>query len=171
VRGDTACLAAVGTAVTLLIAEAVLSRRHERALRARGAREPEHDVYRVMQVAYPLCFIAMAAEGWWQGPPVPGIFWSGLALFAIAKGLKYWAVATLGDRWTFRVLIPPDSPRVVSGPYAFLRHPNYIAVAGELIAFAMMMDAPIAGPVATAGFTALMLRRLRVEERALGLNT
>ena len=80
-----------------------------------------------------------------------------------------WAIATLGDRWTFRVLVPPQSTRVTAGPYRFLRHPNYVAVAGELAGMAIMAQAPIAGIVAIAGFGLLMILRIRVEERELGL--
>ena len=72
-------------------------------------------------------------------------------VFALAKGLKYWAIATLGDRWTFRVLVPPRSTRVAAGPYRFLRHPNYVGVAGELAGMALMAQAPIAGSLRSPG--------------------
>jgi methyltransferase len=65
------------------------------------------------------------------------------------------------------VLVPPGSSRIVRGPYTRLRHPNYLAVAGELVGFALLAGAPITGTLATIGFGALMLRRIRVEERAL----
>ena len=59
------------------------------------------------------------------------------------------------------------SIRIVSGPYRWIRHPNYAAVAGELAGASIMMRAIVAGPIATVGFTALMLARIRIEERAL----
>jgi methyltransferase len=92
-------------------------------------------------------------------------------VFALAKGLKYWAIAALGPRWTFRVLVPPASDRTVAGPYALVRHPNYIAVAGELAGVALMAGAFVSGPLALVCFSILMLLRIRVEERALGLRT
>jgi methyltransferase len=91
-------------------------------------------------------------------------------VFGIAKALKYWAIATLGRRWTFRVLVPPGSTRIVAGPYRWMRHPNYVAVIGELAGAAAMMRAIVAGPIATVGFGALMLARIRIEERALGFD-
>jgi methyltransferase len=93
---------------------------------------------------------------------------TGAAVFVAAKALKYWAIATLGTRWTFRVLVPPLSTRIVAGPYRVLRHPNYVAVAGELIGVALMTRAVLSGPVAVAAFVALMLLRIRTEEQALG---
>ena len=160
-------------AVLLLLAfvpmllEARRSRANDRALRAIGAREPGRDVYRLMQVAYPACFAAIALEAWLRGRTFGPIFAAGLGVFVAAKLFKYWAIATLGPRWTFRVLVPPGSPRVQSGPYRLMRHPNYAGVAGELVGMALMGQAPVAGTAAVLGFGALMLARIRVEERAL----
>src|SRR5262245_43164452 len=105
--------------------EARLAARHERALLAAGAFEPDGDVYAAMRLAYPLCFLAMAIEGWLQAGPAGPAAWAGAAVFVLAKALKYWAVATLGTRWTFRVLVPRRSVRIATGPYRYLRHPNY----------------------------------------------
>ena len=87
----------------------------------------------------------MIAEGWARGSRLNVAFVAGAVLFALAKGLKYWAIATLGDRWTFRVLVPPQSTRITSGPYRFLRHPNYAAVAGELAGMALMARSAVYG--------------------------
>jgi isoprenylcysteine carboxyl methyltransferase (ICMT) family protein YpbQ len=72
-----------------MLIEARRSRRHERALRRAGAREPAGDVYALMQVAYPLFFLAMIAEGWWRGTPVGPWTWLGVFVFAVGKGVKY----------------------------------------------------------------------------------
>jgi methyltransferase len=152
-----------------MLFEAQRSRRHDQHLRAAGAVEPSGDVYAAMQVAYPLAFVLPIAEGWLRRRGVTVVAGVGFGVFLLAKALKYWAIATLGPRWTFRVLVPPTSVRTVTGPYRFLRHPNYVAVFGELVAVALMAQAPVAGPLAIAGFTTLMLLRIRVEERALGL--
>lgn len=155
-------------AIAMLV-EAQVSRTHERALRAAGAVEPPGDVYAVMQVAYPGCFILMAVEAAWRGGPSE-LFMPGVVVFAIAKTLKWWAIASLGTRWTFRVLVPStDAPLVQRGPYRWMRHPNYLAVVGELVGAAMMLRTPWSGILACAAFGALMRRRIQVEERALGL--
>jgi methyltransferase len=151
-----------------MLVEARLATRNDRALRSAGAIEPPDDVLRLMQAAYPTCFLAMVVEGWVRGSGVNLTFVAGAGLFALGKALKYWAIATLGDRWTFRVLVPPQSTRIVAGPYRFLRHPNYVGVAGELAGMALMAQAPLTGVVAIAGFGALMVQRIRVEERELG---
>ena len=97
--------------------------------------------------------------------------WPEASSLSARRRSRYWAIATLGDRWTFRVLVPPGSSRTLGGPYRVLRHPNYIGVAGELVGFALLAGAPIAGALACAGFGALLFARIRVEERALGLRS
>lgn len=163
-------IAAATVVATLLImaGEAVLSAYNERQLRARGAIEPPGDVIAAMRWAYPLSFMVMGLEGALTGPAPRDVLMYGLALFGLAKALKIWAMASLGPRWTFRVLILPGAPLVVTGPYRFLSHPNYLAVVGEMVSVAAIVWAPIAGVVATIGFGWLMIARIRVEDRALG---
>ena len=164
-----ALTAGVSLAVVLLLmlAESRLSLRNEYRLRARGAVEPEGDVYATMRWAYPAAFVVMACEGAIFGPS-PGITTAVGALGMIAsKALKYWAVASLGPRWTFRVLVVPGEPLVVHGPYAFARHPNYVAVFGELVSMALLVGARLTGPVATTLFALLLIRRIRVEDQIL----
>ena len=150
-----------------MLLEAARSAANERKLRAAGAVEPEDDVIGIMQVVYPAGFLAMIVEAWWKGSGWGSAATLGAIVFGSAKALKYWAIATLGERWTFRVLVPPRSQRIVRGPYVWLRHPNYIAVAGEIIGFAVVAGAPLTGTLAAAGFGVLMLMRIKVEERAL----
>jgi methyltransferase len=151
-----------------MILEARVSRRHERVLRHRRAVEPPGDVYALMQLCYPGAFVLMLLEGFARGVALDALFFSGAAVFLGAKVLKYWAIHALGERWTFRVLVPVDSSLVRHGPYGVLDHPNYVAVIGELAGFALMAHAWITGPIATALFALLIRARIRVEERALG---
>jgi len=147
--------------------EARRSSANERALRAAGAREPPGDVYNLMQVAYPACFVAIAVEAGMRQSRFTPAFAAGAVLFVAAKALKYWAIASLGPRWAFRVLVPPHSSLVSSGPYRHMRHPNYVGVAGEFAGMALMAQAPVSGTVAVVTFATLMFARIRVEERAL----
>jgi methyltransferase len=168
---DLFALALAALAFVPMIAEAVRSAVNERALRAAGASEPARDVYKFMQLAYPACFAAMTMEAWTRGNTFATAGWMGAAVFASAKALKYWAIATLGSRWTFRVLVPPGSQRILRGPYRLLRHPNYVAVVGELAGFAALAGSPVTGIIAFLLFGALLIARIRVEERALGLRS
>jgi methyltransferase len=148
-----------------MIVEARLAALNERAQRARGGIEPPGDVYRIMQVAYPAIFLAMIAEDALQ--PGHEQLMIGAAIFVAAKILKWSAILTLGPAWTFRVIVRSGMPLVSAGPYRWLRHPNYVGVAGELVGVALMSGARVAGPLGTAFFVVLMLKRIRIEERAL----
>ena len=141
---------------------------NERAQLLRGGIEPRDDVYAWMRFAYPGAFLLMIVEGLWRQPSL-ALFVSGAAVFVLAKTLKWWAIATLGPAWTFRVIVVPGDVLVSRGPYRAIRHPNYVAVIGELLGVALMTGAAIAGTVATAGFAVLLRRRIAVEERMLGL--
>jgi methyltransferase len=153
----------------LMLLENALSRRNERRLRARGAIEAEHDVFPWMRIAYPAGFLLIGVEGAWHTVlPRNWILW-GTAVFAAAKALKYWAIAVLGDRWSFKVLVERDVPLVTGGPYRLLRHPNYVALIGEYAGVALALSAPLTGITAAGVFAWLLHRRIRVEERALGL--
>lgn len=152
-----------------MVLEAAWSRRNEQLLRAQGAVEPPDDVYKWMQVVYPGAFLAMLLEGWYRGVRMDVTVAAGFTTFVAAKLLKYWAITALGSRWTFRVLVPPGSALVLAGPYRFIRHPNYLAVAGEFIGAALLVHAFVTGPVALLSFAILLLARIRVEDRALGL--
>jgi methyltransferase len=147
--------------------EARRSWTNERRLRSAGAREPTGDVYKLMQIAYPACFVAIAFEAWLRESRFTPLFALGAIVFIAAKALKYWAIVSLGPRWAFRVLVPAHSILVSSGPYRHFRHPNYLGVAGELAGMALMAQAPITGIVALVTFGMLLRARIRVEEHAL----
>lgn len=151
----------------LMMAEARVSARHERVLAGRGATRPREPQYPIMAAAYPAAFIALIAEGALRHVGPSPLFASGVVMFLGAKALKYWAIGTLGERWTFRVMTLPGVPLVRTGPYKYVAHPNYLAVIGELAGAAMTLRAVIAGPIALVGFGILVWRRVAFEARAL----
>lgn len=161
----------VAAVLLLMLVELQLSWFNEKALRAKGAVEPSGDVIRWMRLAYPGAFVLMGIEAALGGSLARNWVVAGLVLFGWAKALKFWAMAHLGPRWTFRVLVLPGAPLVATGPYRFLRHPNYAAVIGEIVAVAVALQTPVTGVVATLGFGWLIWRRIDVEEHALAGHT
>jgi methyltransferase len=160
--------------VGMMLAELRLSRANERRLRAAGAIRPPGDPYLALAVLYPAAFLLMSAEGLWRaragsiaGAGAAPWFVAGAIIFAASKTLKYWAVRSLGSRWSFGVWVLPGSSLVRTGPYRYAAHPNYIAVVGELVGAAMMMRAHIFGPIAIAAFGLALAARIRFETRVL----
>ena len=150
-----------------MLIEARRSSKNERIQRDRGGIEPRGDVYKMMQVAYPGAFVAMVAERARQGGPPAELVVAGLAVFMTAKALKWWAIASLDSFWTFRVIVVPGACLIARGPYTHLRHPNYLAVVGELAGVALMAGARVSGPIAILAFGLLIVKRINVEERAM----
>ena len=152
---------------TLMIVEARRAAANERTQRARGGVEPPDDVYQALQIIYPAVFVAMLAEAVLRGGSIErNTLAAGVVVFALAKALKWWAILSLGDAWTFRVIVVPHSRSVRSGPYRWMRHPNYVGVVLEIIGVALMTDAVVTGPLALIVFGALLVRRIAVENRA-----
>jgi methyltransferase len=168
-------LLVLASVVAMMLAELWLSTTNERVLLANGAVQADDPVYAVMRIAYPGVFIAMALEGMMTGELGPlwgrtaAITFAGVALMFVAKALKFWAIASLGRRWTYKVLVMPALPPVTTGPYAWMRHPNYVAVVGELVAMALMTHARVTGPLGTLFFGWLLWRRIAAEQRAMEL--
>jgi len=155
--------------VPFLLVETVRSTRNIQGLRRRGAIEPPDDPFAVMSAVYPTSFIAMTVEGaWWGGPRAPWLL-VGIVIFTLSKLLKFWVIASLGDRWSFRNLALPGAPLISRGPYQFMRHPNYLAVIGEMLGVAVFMPAPVTGVIFIAAMGLILRKRIAVEERALGL--
>ncbi len=155
--------------VVMMLAELWLSTTNERVLLSNGAVQADDPVYAGMRIAYPGVFIAMALEGMTTGVEVGASTFAGVALMFLAKALKFWAIASLGRRWTYKVLVMPAVPLVTTGPYQWMRHPNYVAVVGELVAMALMTHARVTGPLGTLIFGWLLWRRITAEERAMEL--
>ena len=65
-------------------------------------------------------------------------------------------------------MVPGEVP-VARGPYRFLRHPNYLAVAVEIIALPLVHGAYLTAIVFSTLNAALLRLRIRTEEAALGL--
>lgn len=164
-------LAALAVVLLLILAELRVSRGNQQHLRSLGAVEPYDPVYGTMRWAYPGVFLAMAVEGALAGGAPRWMVLAGAAVFTLAKLLKYWAIGSLGRRWTYRVFVLPDEPLVTAGPYGWIRHPNYVAVLGEIVAMALATGARVTGPAGLVFFGALMVLRIRAEERALGIRT
>jgi methyltransferase len=149
------------------IAELLVSARNARRVRSRGAIEPRADRFPWIVAIHVLFPVALAVEVAALGARPGGFaaFWA--VAWLAAQGLRYWAMWALGDRWNVRVLVVPGEPPVRRGPYRWLRHPNYLAVAIELFAGPLIFGAWRTALVFTLLNLLVLSRRVRIEERAL----
>lgn len=150
-------------------AELVVSSRNARRQLAAGAVEVGRGHYPAMVAFHAGFLVACAAEPvLWPRPWPAAAALAALAAALLAQALRWWAVASLRGRWTTRIVVRPGAPPVTAGPYRWLAHPNYLAVALELLAVPLVGGALVTAAVATLGNAALLAVRIPAEERALG---
>jgi methyltransferase len=164
-----AYLAFLGLFAAERLAELALSRRNARIALARSGVESGAGHFRWMAALHALFLPACASEVLLLHRAFPGALgWACVAGALGAQGLRWWAIATLGWRWNVRVIVVPSEAPVRGGPYRFLRHPNYVAVAVEMLCVPLAHGAFLCASVFSL-LNALLLRvRIRVEEAALG---
>jgi methyltransferase len=92
---------------------------------------------------------------------------SPLLLFVVLQGVRIWIVMTLGRFWTTRVITMPDEPLVATGPYRYLRHPNYLVVTGEIATLPLVFGQMRTALVFSLVNFAILSWRIRVENAVL----
>jgi len=90
-----------------------------------------------------------------------------LALFVALQIARFWVLATLGRRWTIRVIVMPGERLIARGPYRWLRHPNYAVVTGEIAVVPLALGLPIYALVFSILNAAVLAIRIPVENAAL----
>lgn len=159
----------VGGVACQRLFELRLAARNRRALLARGAVEAAPGHYPAMVALHTAFLAACPLEVWWLRRPFVPLLAAAMAiLLAAAAGLRLWAIATLGERWTTRILCLPGAPPVTGGPYRHLRHPNYLAVVIEMAALPLLHGAWLTATAFSAANGVLLRVRIRAEEAALG---
>lgn len=150
------------------LAELRASRRNEEWILAQGGREHAPDQLAVMKVMHTAWFAAMLAEVFvLRRPFLPRLAVSAALVALIGQGLRYAAIRALGRRWTVRILTLPDAPLVDEGIYRYLRHPNYLGVALEILAIPLLHTAYLTSFCFTLANAAVLFVRIRSEEAAL----
>jgi methyltransferase len=142
--------------------ELLLSRAHTEALMARGAVEIAPGHYPLMVAVHTAWLISLWAFGYDQ--PIDIV---ALVIYLALQVLRVWVMATLGARWTTRIIVLPNAPLVTSGPYRYLRHPNYAVVAGEIAILPLTLQLPAVAVIFTLLNAGVLLIRIRAENQAL----
>jgi methyltransferase len=150
------------------LVELAITRRNRAWAFSHGGLEVGENHYRWMVAVHSAFLIACAAEVWLLDRPFEAALGLPmLGLLALSMALRYWAVTTLGKRWTTRVVCVPGLPVVTGGPYRFVRHPNYVAVIVEMFALPLVHSAWITAIVFSVANLLVLRTRIRVEEAAL----
>ena len=145
------------------LGELVYAARNTRRLLARGAVEIGREHYPLFILLHGGWLLALAVlVPDWQAPS-----WPLLALFLVLQAGRVWVVATLGPYWTTRIITLPTAPLVVSGPFRFVRHPNYLIVSAEIAVLPLAFGAWRIALVFSVLNALLLAWRIHVESGAL----
>ena len=150
------------------VAELIVSTRNAAWSKERGGIETGLGHYPFMVVLHTGLLVGALVEAWVRRPDVSALLaWSMFVLVLASQALRWWCIATLGRRWNTRVIVVPGLTPVHSGPYRFLKHPNYVAVVVEGFALPLVHAAWITALVFTVANAALLTVRIHCEDRAL----
>jgi methyltransferase len=144
------------------LGELALSRHNTKKLLARGAIEVGANHYPLLVSVHAAWLIAL-----WIWGRDQDVNLAALALFIVLQGFRIWILATLGSRWTTRVIILPGEPLVASGLYKYFSHPNYAVVVAEVALLPLALHLPLMALIFTALNAAVLVIRIRTEARAL----
>ena len=150
-----------------MIELAISMRNRDRAI-ARGGVEYGADHFWMFAALHTLWIVGMYAETIFLHRQVAP-WWPLAVMFGIVlQGMRYWTIATLGEAWNTRIVVWPGMKRITTGPYRWLRHPNYVIVCIELALIPLAFGCWITALLATiANAAILLLVRIPAEERAL----
>jgi methyltransferase len=161
----------VGLVAVVVVARGVelaVSERNRRWSLAQGGIESGAGHYPVMVLLHTGLLAGAVVEVLALDRPfLPWLGWPMLALLVASHALRWWCISSLGRQWCTRIVVVPGRSAVTSGPYRFLRHPNYLAVVLEGIALPLVHTAWLTAAVFTVANAALLRVRIAAEERAL----
>lgn len=144
------------------IAELWWARQNERGLLAAGGVEYGHSHLLLIPFLHAAWLIGMWVLAYDR--PVEPLF---LVIVVILQIGRFWVLATLGRRWTIRIIVVPGEKLVARGPYRWLRHPNYAVVTGEIAAVPLALGLPIYALVFSILNAAVLAIRIPAENAAL----
>ena len=145
-----------------------LSKRHQRALAERGAPVLAEPVFRAMVALHTgILFAAVVEVLLLDRPATATVAIPALIAVGLANALRFWVIAALGIHWNVRVVPSMPLGVVTSGPYRFVRHPNYVAVFVELVALPLVHGAYLTAVAGAALHVVILQRRIQLEEATL----
>jgi methyltransferase len=153
------------------IMELGISRRNQRKLEKQGVRKIAEPHFRWMVLVHAAVLVGAGVEVvLLHRPLVSRLAISMGVLFVLANALRWWVIRTLAEHWNVEVMASSPVGVVTSGPYRWVRHPNYVAVVTELFSLPMMHTAWITALAGTVANLEILRRRLRVEDGVLMTN-
>jgi methyltransferase len=164
-------LALLLAVAAMRIVELGISKRHQKDLQAQGASKAKDPIFPVMAIFHTLLLIGAAVEVVaLHRPFIPALGVPMLVLFFFANVVRWWVIRTLGQHWNVEVMDSSKLGVITTGPFRYVRHPNYAAVFSEMLALPLIHTAWITALVGSLAHIAVLSMRLSTEERVLLAN-
>ena len=155
----------------LRLFELRVSRRHQEQMIARGATKVNNPKFRWVVLTHTFVLLGSAMEVvFLRRPFFPLLAGVMLALFLASNLVRLWVVRTMGQFWNVQVMDSTSLGVVTSGPFRFVRHPNYAAIFVEMFSLPLIHTAWITAVVGTLAYAASISQRIAVEEKVLFTN-
>lgn len=151
------------------ISELLYARKNEQILREKGAVEYDRSGYTLIVMMHILFFASLVAEKIYLDRTYNSLSFIFLIIFVLTQLLRYWAISSLGVFWNTRIIVLPNARLVTRGPYKYLRHPNYLAVAIEIAIIPLIFSCYLTAIVFSIINYVLLRRRIVIEEKALNI--
>jgi methyltransferase len=153
----------LGLVTAQRLGELVVAQRNTRRLLAAGGFERGAEHYPIMVGLH----AAWLAGLWllaWDRPA--NLAW--VAVYVALEVLRIWVLASIGSRWTTRIIVVPGESLVRKGPYRFIPHPNYAVVVGEIAVLPLVFGLTTYAVIFSLLNASLLWLRIRTENTALG---
>ena len=161
-------LALLLAVAALRIFELRISKRHQQRMTSRGAAKVKDPYFRWMAMFHTLVLVGAAVEVVvLRRPLMPALAIPMFALFLAANLVRWWVIRTLGEHWNVQVVDSTKLGFVASGPFRYVRHPNYAAVFVEMIALPLIHTAWITALAGAVAHIIVLSLRLSVEDPVL----
>ena len=149
------------------LTELVIAKNNEKRMIAEGAYEVGARHYPMIVLLHTAFFVSLLAEVLIRKPALSPIWGVLLAIFLLTQVLRFWCLTSLGKYWNTKIIILPGADVVMKGPYKFIRHPNYVIVATEILVLPLLFGAYFTAILFTLLNAWMMSVRIPQEEKAL----
>jgi methyltransferase len=152
----------------LRIVELQISRRHQQEMVARGASKVNDPRFLWMVLLHTGVLVGAAVEVvFLHRPFIPLLAAICFVLFLAANAVRWWVIRTLGEHWNVQVVDSTGLGVVTTGPFRYVRHPNYAAVFVEMLTLPLIHTAWITALAGSLAHIVVLSQRLSTEERIL----
>lgn len=159
------------TVALLRLVELRISKRHQKEMIERGAAKVDEPRFRWMVLLHTAVLLGAALEVvFLKRPLIPWLAALMFAIFLVANAVRWWVIRTLGQHWNVQVMDSTNLGVVTTGPFRYVRHPNYAAVFAEMVALPLIHTAWITASLGAIAHIAVLSQRLATEERMLFAN-